>query len=206
MQVRKFVNTTLIVVLIFMASCVQNDYSKLSTGLVWHPNVSVPLGKSHFNAANIASLNISDEVQLPEEFSFSDTISFNFVEIFSFTEVINYVLFRVYIENGFPATLKTQVYFRNLSGGVYDSIFVNGPEIVDAAKVDESGKLQEIVVLSEDILKEGDAIEPLQDIRSIVIKVLAYDLSPSFALDENLEEYFINVEIGLQASIEKEKK
>ncbi len=187
------------------ASCIENDYTKLSTRLVWSPNLSVPLGKSYYDAGNIPPDELPAAGALPASIVVSDTIDFDFAELFIYTETIHYLMFRSYVENGFPADLRVQTYFMNFSG-VVDSLFKEGPVQVGKASIATDGSLIQATVFNQETYMEGEEVDMLENIKKIMTRVELTNLDPNFSPDEFLNDYFARVEMGLQASIEKVNK
>lgn len=189
--------------LMSFVSCIQNDYTKLSTKLVWHPNLAVPLGKSYFEVSDLEPAFPSIPPPSNTTFTVSDTIDFDFAELFIFTEKINYLIFREYIENGFPAKMKVQIYFMNFTS-IVDSLYKNGPLEIAMPSLDENGNLIAPFVVTKDVYLEGEEVDNLENVKKIMTKVELYDFDQNYS-PGGLDDFFLKVETGLQADIEKEK-
>lgn len=188
---------------VLLLSCVKNDYSKISTRIVWNPNLSLPLGTSYFDATNLQPFLVLDAIDETDTFFVADTLAFNFSELFINTEQINYVMFRTYIENGFPATIRAQTYFLDGAKQVVDSMYADGPIFVNAAKIGDDGALLEATIFTQDELRIDDGVNVLEHVRYVWIRLWMYDF---MLTGENVDDYYIIQELGFQTDIEKENK
>lgn len=195
-----------LLVAILLVACVKNDYTQISTRIVWNPNFSVPLGKSYFSASDLTPVNGVNFFDVNNTFFVADTIPFDFSELFINTESINYVMFRTYVENGFPAKLSAQAYFIDGANSIVDSVYADGPILLSAADVDSEGNLLSTIEITTDEYRSDSGVDILEGVRKVWIKVWVYDFDPGGLSLDDLEEYFIKLEIGFQTDVEKENK
>lgn len=144
---------------------------------------SNPDGENHNNFISRESEVSADlEVVLPlwgyaAGFSIVDTIDFDFDDIYGDIDPIDYILFRLRIDNGFPIETRVQAYVADSNYVIHDSLILNqnavvvGPGTVDAnGKVDQAtGKNTEIT----EIVFDRDRIESFHsfEAKKLLIRV-----------------------------------
>jgi len=128
------------------------------------------------------------------------TMPFDMQEITEFSEEIVRIMFRLNIDNGFPADANAQAYFLDIGNNVVDSLFLNGPLTFDEGEVNSDGESVKKNHSQNDIVFEGDKIDALSNVRNILLKGSINNL----ALDTNLIDFYPNYSVDIQMGVQVE--
>lgn len=169
--------------LILITSCIKEDISNLSNNIMINQSFSIPFGPANIS---IDAPLISDTSSFPGRYgSFyydsniyptsspyfitSYNTDFSLQDTRGREEWIKRIIFHLLVENSFPTNVYAQVYIyeqntlqRFDSNMGLDSLFVNGPVLVDAADVNSQG---EVVQPSSKIYDV-----PFEDVRLSMLK------------------------------------
>ena len=202
----------LLLLFMFLTSClddVPDDFDNTET--IWNPSFSVAVGQtslamneeSGFNMDLLNDGDLSgfpdwiDEIDLEMEYK----MPFDMEGITDFSEEIIRVMFRLNIDNGFPAVAYAQVYFLDINENAVDSVFVNGSSSFDPAEANSNGEIVKKMYSQNDIVFENDKIDNLSTVRNILIQGGINNLSLDTALVDYYPNYSFDVQMGLQVEI-----
>lgn len=119
-------------------------------------------------------------------------------------EQIDYVLFRLSIDNSFPIGFGVQVYFEDDQGTVLDSLFHDAPFTVDPGITDANGRVITSVKNIEDIRIDQDRIDIIEN----ATKARIYSIfnSPIISGNQDLIKIYgdntMFVKLGAQSKLE----
>ena len=98
----------MILIMIMLGACLKQDYSKISSELIYRPDVSVPLGKSLFSFSK--PIDTSLIVFIPQQIQIIDTIPYDPITVFQNLELVNELRYRIYIESIYPAQIQVEAF------------------------------------------------------------------------------------------------
>jgi hypothetical protein len=199
-------------VLIVLSSClddVPEDFNNPDSS--WNPSFSIAVGQtslsmsdeSGFNTTLLDDLDLSgypdwiDEIDVEMEYM----MPFDMEGIADFSEEIIRVMFRLNIDNGFPAEAFAQVYFLDISDQVVDSVFLNGPLSFDPASVNSEGEIINKNYSQNDIVFENDKIDNLSTVRNVLIQGGINNLSLDTTLVDFYPNYSVDIQMGVQVEV-----
>lgn len=188
-----------------------NNTANLSTIISSVPKYFVYSGNVMSNPnGNVAPLNfitdqsylkIRTEVEMPLEgsaygFEFKDTLDFDFSEDLS---ELKSVMFRLNIDNGFPAELKAQVVFLDENYNPLLTIFNTPESLVLSASVDNNGDVIQKSKKITDITLNELEIQQLQGAKYILINAVSQTLNgPSGQVVKLYDHYNLDFKLGVQ--------
>ncbi len=183
----------LILLGICLTGCINTDFTRITTDLEYRPDLSIPVGFAEFSLPD----SLQDEVgELPQLYEMYDTISYNANILLSPLEEVEKLVYRLYIQNGFPGYIDMQVFYLDAD---YQTI---GPVLDDQPiSVAPPGRTKDYIVVDYNnytIDKEltNAEILALGEVKFVQVKVRIYDM-----IDEqlpNLETYRIKVHLGVE--------
>jgi hypothetical protein len=199
-------------VLLILVSClddVPEDFNNPDS--LWNPSFSIAVGQtslsmsdeSGFNTTLLDDLDLSgypdwiDEIDVEMEYM----MPFDMEGIADFSEEIIRVMFRLNIDNGFPAEAFAQVYFLDISDQVVDSVFLNGPLSFDPASVNSEGEVINKYHSQNDIVFEDDKIDNLSTVRNVLIQGGINNLSLDTTLVDFYPNYSVDIQMGVQVDV-----
>jgi len=200
------------ILLVICTSClddVPSDFNNPDSS--WNPSFSIAVGQtslamndeSGFNTLLLNDLDLSgypdwiDEIDIEMEY----TMPFDMQGIADFSEEIIRVMFRLNIDNGFPAEAYAQLYFLDINDLVVDSVFLNGPLSFDAAKVNSEGEITSTNHTQNDIIFENDKIDNLSTVRNVLIQGGINNLSLDTTLIDFYPNYSVDIQMGVQVEV-----
>lgn len=177
----------------------------------WNPSFSIAVGQtslsmsdeSGFNTTLLDDLDLSgypdwiDEIDVEMEY----VMPFDMEGIADFSEEIIRVMFRLNIDNGFPAEAYAQVYFMDINDIVVDSVFLNGPLSFDPATVNSEGEITNVNHSQNDIVFENDKIDNLSTVRNVLIQGWVNNLSLDTTLVDFYPNYSVDIQMGVQVEV-----
>ena len=134
-------------------------------------NPSGPTGTMNFTS-DTSKLRVRSELELPLEgfaygFGVRDTVPFNLSQNIS---EIEYVMFRLFLDNGFPIEMGGQVKFMDDNYNVLFSAFDQTTTIVPPAIVDASGMVNQRATNMTDIVLEDWKLDLLPQVKYLEIE------------------------------------
>lgn len=156
-------------------------------------------------AEDVSALRIKADLELPMEgfaygFSIKDTVDFN---LGTDIDMIEYVMFRLIVDNGFPVQLGTQLKFMDENYNVLFSTF-NGTEyVVQPALVDSNGKVYKNTKKISDITLTETQIPLLDQVKYLEIEGVAETLNGTSG---QIVKLFDTYKIGVKLSVQVEGK
>ena len=146
-------------------------------------------------------LRIKAELDLPLEglaygFALKDTVDFN---VGTDVDLIEYVLFRLIVDNGFPIDLVTQIKFMNANHVPLFTVFGSPETLVEAALVDANGRVNQRTKKISDVVLEAYQIGLLDQVKFLEIEGVAQTLNGTQGQIVKLfDDYTIGVKLSMQ--------
>lgn len=153
----------LFMLLLSLNSCVDKDLTNFGESVYVHPEYSVPVGNETIYMEDIVEDYFADLIEIPDTLLSNDTLSvfhydsvfyynpfilefedehtFDFSSMADRTEYITSAMIRTNCINGIPARFKFQVYLFDRSWLIIDSVYKDGPMIIDQAETDSLGQV-----------------------------------------------------------------
>ena len=153
---------------------------------------------------NSSELVVRGEIELPLKgyaygFSIRDTFDFNVGDDLEDADAIEYVMFRLNIDNGFPVDVDGQVIFLDENHNPVFSAFDDQEDLAVSALTDNSGKVTESTKKITDILLERDEIELLNQVK--YFELIGFGETKNGTQEEIVrifDEYKIKLRLGVQ--------
>lgn len=195
-------------VVLSLISCLKDIPETVPSKFEWNPEVAFPLGEESFGMNTISGFDtlmlILDTLTgIPEwvrEFSFAivieGTIDFDLSNFTSNLEYINRIMMRVNIYNGFPDNGLVQAYFRDQGETYIDSMFVEGPVMINGGKVKDDGAGIDPSHVRKDAVFDKVRIAGLQDATEIQFQATIPNPELDSALIPYYPDYHIDVKVG----------
>ena len=148
-----------------------------------------------------SKFKVRTEVELPLEglaygFEVKDTVAFNFNED---ATAIESVMFRINVDNGFPVDFKTQLLFLDQNYNPLFTVFNTPEDIVKAALVDNTGKVNQNTVKITDLTLNLAQISQLNQVKYILINGVAQTLNGTNGqIVKFYDTYKLGLKLGMQ--------
>jgi len=115
---------------------------------------------------------------------------------------INFALFQVRVDNGFPLRTELQLYFLDASGQILDILIEGDPTIMEAAPVDGNGIVTNSVEKLMQIELDKDKIDNIQNATTILLEATFSTTDDGNVSVKMLESYEMNIKIGMQTEFQ----
>ena len=153
---------------------------------------------------NTSELILKSEVELPLEgfaygFSLRDTFDFDVGTDLEEADAIDYVMFRLNIDNGFPVDIDAQVVFMDENYNTVFTAFDDQEDIALSALTDNTGKVTQSTKKITDILLDRDKIELLDQV--VYFELIGFGETkngPAEEIVKIFDDYKINMRLGVQ--------
>jgi hypothetical protein len=153
---------------------------------------------------------ISTELELPLEgfaygFSIIDTLAFQFSE--DKPELIEWVDFRINVENGFPVDVRMQLVFLDQEYQVLDSLMAGGIDnVIKSGLVNSSGRVTNSSNKITDVKIDQTRVDVLNKAKFIIVKGTSNTWKASASNLQNqvvkiYEDYKLEVRVGMKISL-----
>jgi hypothetical protein len=167
-----------------MSSCIKEDISNVSDNVMMHQSFSVPMGLREVTI-DAPSVNDTDSIPGINGFYYYESLRypnnfFCFVKTYDLDfnlqdrrareEWITRLVFHLLIENSFPTSVYSQIYIYNASGVIADSVFEGGPVLVEAARVNSQGDIEQTSSKLFDVEFKGERLTMLKQTVLLVYK------------------------------------
>jgi hypothetical protein len=170
--------------LLLMSSCIKENIGNVSDNVMINQSFSVPLGLREvtLDAPPIIDTSIipgsygsyyyDGRIYPNDSLYFTKTydIDFNLQDKRARQDWIKRLMFHLLIENSFPTQVYSQIYIYNASRVPTDSVFANGPVLVNAASVNSQGEIEQSSDKLFDVPFEGDRLTMLKQTTLLVYK------------------------------------
>lgn len=146
-------------------------------------------------------LRVKAELDLPLEglaygFALKDTVDFN---VGTDVDLIEYIMFRLIVDNGFPVDLVTQIKFMNANHIPLFTVFGSPETLVESALVDANGRVNQRTKKISDIVLEEYQIGLLDQVKFLEIEGVAQTLNGTQGQIVKLfDDYTIGVKLSMQ--------
>lgn len=146
-------------------------------------------------------LRVRGELELPLEgfaygFGVKDTIDFN---LGTDIDLIEYVMFRMIVDNGFPVDVAAQIKFMDQNYNPLFSIFNTPNTLIESALVDGTGKVNQRTKKINDIVLTQTQVDLLPQIKYLEIEGITQTLNGQNGQVVKLfDDYTIYVKLSMQ--------
>ena len=150
-----------------------------------------------------SKIKVNAELELPLEgyaydFAIADTLPFNFSEN---AEQVEYVMFRLFSENGFPISFQSQLEFIDETNSALFTLLNDDPEIVEAAPVNGDGKVISKAMKIKDIVIPKNYITLLSSVKNVVIRGTAATTQPQSTIVKIYDDYNLKLKLSMQVQL-----
>jgi hypothetical protein len=148
-------------------------------------------------------LKVHAELELPLEgyaydFMITDTLPFNFSDQ---VDQVESVMLRLFSENGFPISFQSQLEFLDENNTLLFKLLADNPYILDAAPVDENGKVMGKAKKTKDIVITKEYINLLSNVKNIVIKGTVATTQPQGKTVRIYDNYNLKLKLSMQVKV-----
>jgi hypothetical protein len=162
-----------------------------------------PLGVASNFVSRNSKVDVTAELELPLEgyandISISDTLDFNFSEDI---EKIESVMFRLYSENGFPLSFKSELFFLDAYNNTLVTLLTNDPDMIKAAPVDAAGRVTGNAVMTKDVLVSNSQIALLKSAKKVIIKGVVSTTQPQSTIVKLYDNYKLSLKLSIQTKL-----
>lgn len=187
----------MILIMIMLGACLKQDYSKISSELIYRPDVSVPLGKSLFSFSK--PIDTSLIVFIPQQIQIIDTIPYDPITVFQNLELVNELRYRIYIESIYPAQIQVEAFYMGANNEILGSLTKGEILELEPSMVNQSGVLLQKSILLKDIYLNNAEVLALERVKRLNVVVHFYDVTKDVLA--NILAYEVTVHIGVQAKM-----
>jgi hypothetical protein len=153
----------LFILLLGLYSCVDKDLTNIGESVYVDPEYSIPIGNETIYMENLVDDYAGDLIEIPDTLHIYDSLSifnydsilyinplvlefegertFDFSSLADRTEYITSAMIRTNCINNIPARFEFQVYLYDSGRLLIDSVYNNGPLIVEQAETDSLGQV-----------------------------------------------------------------
>jgi hypothetical protein len=148
-------------------------------------------------------LKVHAELELPLEgyaydFMITDTLPFNFSDQ---VDQVESVMLRLFSENRFPISFQSRLEFLDEKNTSLFTLLADNPNILDAAPVDENGKVIGKAKKTKDIVINKEYINLLSNVKNIVIKGTVATTQPQGKTVKIYDNYNLKLKLSMQVKL-----
>jgi len=149
-------------------------------------------------------IDIDLEIELPlfgrvSDLQASKQFEFNGTDI---VDNIDFVLFQVYTNNGFPLAADIQIDFLDAAGNILESLIEEDERLMEAAPVGSDGIVTSPAENTLQISVDEDQLTNIQDATDVRIEVVFNTTGNGTTSVKILESYKLEVKLGVQTEFE----
>lgn len=145
------------------------------------------------------------DVDLPlvghmSDYLLQDTTAFNISDMLKETDKIDWVMFRLALDNGFPVDGRIQGYFCDTNYVVLDSLFESSTEVFQSGELDSGGKVYKKTLKTNDITFPKARVDDLASVRFLLFKIYLKTTNGE-PIVRFYSDYNIGLRFGMQAKL-----
>lgn len=202
----------IISIMVLSFSCIKDAPSDFDNpDSTWNPSFSFPVGyasmgmneDSGFDTLLLLIDSLTgypfwvDEIDIP----LSYTMSFDMQELNDFSEQIISIMFRLNTYNGFPAVATGQVYFLDINSLIVDSMFFDGPLVMNPGAPIGDGETINPAYNQSDVIFGQDEINDLASVKYILIEGAISTQNLDTTLIDYYPAYTLDLQLGAQVEL-----
>jgi len=202
-------------VLLLCAGCFEENITSVSDSMLINSSLSLPMGEVVYQINDYFEALDSVQVPWPDSVAYNDTIYPNVLHViekmdlkqFEFaahggsSDAIRSIMFRLVIQNSYPTESRAQVYFM-INQWVADSMFVDGPEIIPPAPIDQDGIVINPNIIQKDFYASQNTVENIGYYTNIEIHGEVLTTRPDISIVKFYPEYELRIHIGARIELE----
>jgi hypothetical protein len=198
-----------------IAGCIDENIFKVSKDVEIAPSYSIPLGPVSFNINDYLESLDTISIPWPDSLYFNDTLLpnyqsmvirdenklYNFSQIAKNLDMVESVMFRLMFSNGYPTPAIIQVYFADDDHNRIDSVFADGPYLLEPAALDDSGLVTAPFQDIQDVYMSPEFMDALDEVCYIIIESTVYTTRPDIPQVKFYSGYAFNVNIAARIQL-----
>lgn len=152
---------------------------------------------------NLDSIYFNDTLKYlyQKKILIDDDFDFDFENINSDYDKIDSMLFRVYVENGYPTETDVQIYMIDSANNVIDSIFtIPSSNIFPPGSIVDSNGVIEATVGSIDIPFNRDRMDKIKPARNLLLNINISTTSDKIQKTKFYSSYDVYVKLGISVA------
>ncbi len=208
-----------ILIMDVLPSCYDKDFLDISDSVRWQPSFSLPVGSSTFEVNNFFASLIDTTIlnaldSFPVEFNDSlmyvyqkkipleiDSLNYSFEDITDEYDKIDSMLFRVYVENGFPTNAEIQIYLADSADNIIDSLFtIPSSNFFPPASVDTDEKVIKPSIGTIDVPFNRERLDNIKIAKNILFNVNISVTNDDIQIVKFYSSYNILVKLGVRVA------
>lgn len=212
----KYIFYTFCVLILLIAGCIDENITNVSENLEITSSYSLPVGQAEYDINEYLDALKWSPFPWHDSLYYNDTLYPNYLEYvdeydikeFDFSrlgenlDMIESVMLRIIIDNGYPTKAISQVYFTDIAMAyVIDSVFANGPLMIEPAAIDNNGLVVEPYQDIFDVYMPQHFINNMADIRYVSIFSRVYTTRDDMPHARFYTDYKLKVHIGIRVGL-----
>ena len=193
-----FKHLFLFAIVTLISSCINEDYTKVDTAIVYRPNFSIPMGFKTTVVPQPTSL------VPPVSITIQDTISYSFENLFKNPDEIESIMFRVQSTNSYPATAIVHAYYYNSNNELLGSLTKDKPLEINCQSINSESGTTNASVSSGDYYFTKAEFESLQWASKVIIVTELQNIILSQPLLNNWSQFNVVTTVGLQVQVNRQ--
>jgi len=194
--------------LVTSGSCLRDMPETIPEHFTWDPELAFPLGSGQFGIDAAEGykdewLELDTITDIP---NWIDTVvtleyrmDFDLSSLNESTDDINRVLMRINISNGFPNEILAQGYFTDSLHNQYDSLFSNGPLLLNPGNPSGDGEtVTPSLTRPPDVVFDREGVARLEPATELLFRGTFTNLSD---IDPGLYPHYPSYEMGLEVGV-----
>jgi hypothetical protein len=211
-------------IILIAISCNTKNADNIEGPVIYNPTFSFPVGTYNLSYDNIFSdmdLPLADTssdidstylVWFENQFYTDSTgiydttivtyFDFNFLK--NDQELVKSIMFRLNYKSELPSDSHIQLYFTNASGIRMDSLFADGPFLIEAADTNTEGFVESAETLQQDIYFDESKVSMLQLVDRLELSVGIETHRSTVEFFKYLARYNMYFQLGIRVELEAE--
>ncbi len=202
--------------IILFSGCIDENITNVSENMEITSGYSLPVGQAEYNINKYLDGLKESIFPWPDSLYYNDTLYPNYLEYveeydikeFDFSrlgenlDMIESIMLRIMIDNGYPTKSLSQVYFTDLTMSyVIDSVFSDGPHIIEPALIDNNGRVIEPYHEIFDVYMPQRFIDNMADVRHVSIFSRVFTTRNDMLHARFYSDYKLTVHIGIRVRL-----
>ena len=131
------------------------------------------------------------------DYLLQDTTAFNINNMLENSDKIDWVMFKLALDNGFPVDGRVQGYFCDTNYVVVDSLFESSSEVFASGILDSGGKVSQKTLKTNEIYFPKSRIDDLENVRFLIFKIYL-----KTTIGETIVRFYSDYNIGLRLGMQ----
>lgn len=197
------ISTYILFCFFILSSCLKDDVSKISEEYIYNSSISIPVSEIDMGIDDfVASTTFYNFYSINQYALISKYIDFNYSNLVETPDRLEKLLYRIDIQNNFPARLEVEVHFLDANNNkINTKKILEDPIDVSPAVTNTNGNLNKSYSTNVDIVIDENNKDILNQVRKVLLVVYFYDLDENPEVLDKLNNYNVFISVGIRAEI-----